>query len=430
MGIGLFNPKNADGRKPEDRLVIGPKGIELHLDPEGIVREAQAAGKFEELQQTLEAAVLPEIWRLAQDRARELGTSLEALSPEVRQKLTGEFRLIYLNALDDFGRQELTFSLPGYPVVRGFSEVMNREETAWQPDDLGLPSLPYYRATRRDKTHIMFTFSGPPDQTLTAAALWTELGRISTETVDVFEILLAHLGSEHKAKITPEEIAAYRGRTLRGGSKAKLLDDLRDHVIRIASIGITMRWENKKTGEVFTCGKPIPDRLLHIVGWEYERGDRTWTAFTYERGEALSRFVKWTGRGHKALLRLDPYRYALDKKVGRYWMIIGAPAANKGYPARPKIQTVMDFCGEKPDYKHPGRTVKRMAGAFDLLWEIGVMQTRFNLETLYKGFCKGDFQRWLETILSAMELSPNIAKIQKPEPPKTTYPGRKSPPEG
>jgi hypothetical protein len=63
--------------------------------------------------------------------------------------------------------------------------------------------------------------------------------------------------------------------------------------------------------------------------WQYEQGSKTWTAFTMRPGEALSYFLgseggpRWIGYYSHALIRLDPYREALTKKLGAFWLTQG-----------------------------------------------------------------------------------------------------------
>ena len=429
--MGKMNPETFTGGYPQDKFILGPWGIHLYPEFNGIMREAEAAGMSEELTRQLETITLPKMYAFIYAKAEELGinlngTNFEALPVEDQE----EFYMIYFRALDDFGG-ELAYDTMGVPVMRGFNKTINRNKTekagVWLPDTHGLIASPYEYTHRTSwgkcgEALITFRFNGPVNETTTTAALWRELGEITPETVDVLEILLAHYMSTEKvmdpitgqwiAQITPKEIADYRGRWGRGGKVSELHERLRQEVLRLARIKLTMRWEDKRSGEFTVFGDGEPVSLLHHASWKHGKGRKIWTRFDYAPGYPLTYFYNWKGRGHKALLRLDPYRYGLAKKIGRYLALVGVPQAKHGVPAGAKIGTILTFAGEEPERKEPNKMIKQTAKAFNKLFEIGYLWKAPDLKAIYKEKCNGDYQAWLgQTVWS--KLSPNIAQIIK-----------------
>lgn len=430
--MGKINPDTFTGGYPPDKFNIWPGGIHLYLEFNRIMREAEAAGKSKELVHLLETVTLPKIYAHIRAKAEELGKDgFDELPVEVEK----ECSMIYYRDLDSFGG-ELVYDIMGVPVMRGFNKTMNRDKTekagAWIPDTHGLIASPYEYTHRTSwgkcgEALITFNFNGPVNKTITTAALWQELGSITPETVDVLEILLTHYMRSEKvidpithqliARITPKEIASYRGRWGRGGSVSNLHEHLRQEVLRLARIKMTMRWEDN-TGEFTIFGNGEPVSLLHHASWKHGKGGKIWTQFDYAPGYPLTYFYSWTGRGHKALLRLNPYRYELAKKIGRYLALIGVPQARHGVPAGAKIGTILAFAGEEPENKEPGKMVKQTAKAFNKLLEIGYLWKVPPLEAIYHDDCKGDYRAWLERLVWS-QLSPNIAQIIKqPKQPK------------
>jgi len=417
---GLLNPATFDDeREPKDTIIVRPdgNGLSLGLADTGIVREAQAAGMLPDLIQHLKRNA-PALW----DRLRSSMNESEITMEEDAQKVVQEaVRQVMCKAMDDFALDRLVFNLPGAPVLRGLNQILNLGE-GWMDNASGLIAPPYYKTHITGEAHITFQFDGPPNGYLTIAAIQKELGKRSAETVDVLEILLAHYGhstrffsevtGEWIVKITPEEIADYRGRRSRGGSKAGLHDDLMQQVMMLADLKLTMRWEDKRTGESITFGDPIPAHLLNVEGWTFGKRGKTWTAFTYSPGHAISYFHNCTVRGHRALLRLDP-RYGLAKRIGRYLALIGKGAARNGAPARAKIGTILQFAGEELYSKKPIRMVEQMAKAFNKLLEIGYLWKAPDLQALYERYYGRNYEAWLEHMVWAV-LSSNIAQIKQP----------------
>ena len=143
---------------------------------------------------------------------------------------------------------------------------------------------------------------------------------------------------------------------------------------------LTMSWRDYKTGGEATFGKERPDRLLDILDIEYKREAEKWTSFRFRCGQALSHFLDpeglfWIGYYSKALLHLSPYHDALTKKLGTYWIIVGTVAEKKGMLPSATPKTILNFCGEDINWRHPGQTVDAFIEAHQRLEDLGVIES-------------------------------------------------------
>ena len=266
----------------------------------------------------------------------------------------------------------------------------------WQSNSFGRP---YYRHEARDGRISLF-FESPPNfrslihpyyistprmDFVYSGKLRQIVSRLSVETADVFLILMsriARLGHPLTgiARIGLDEIAKLRGVNLRHGSSRTLFEDFRQEVLRLADMRLTMSWKDYRGGGTVSLGRERPDRLLDILDMEYRKDGRTWTAFRFRCGQALSHFLdpeglRWIGYYSKSLLRLNPYTEAFTKKLGTYWIMLGIIAGKKGQQPAATPRTILDFCGEAIHGQAPGRTVDAFIRAHERLAEIGVLDT-------------------------------------------------------
>ena len=228
---------------------------------------------------------------------------------------------------------------------------------------------------------------------------------LSVETADVFLILMSRIvalkePAEGIAKIRLDEICKLRGVHVRHGSSHHLHEDFKQEVIRLADLRLTMSWKDYKTGRTVTIGKERPDRLLDILDVEYRDKGERWISFRYRCGQSLSQFLNpqglyWTGHYSTSLLQLNPYHDSFTKKVGTYWITIGTIAMKKGSLPRATPKTILDFCGEDIDLKHPGQTVDSFIKAHERLEDLGLIEGAPTLEPLMRN--RGYFQDWLNT---------------------------------
>ena len=301
----------------------------------------------------------------------------------------------------------------------------------WLSDTYGRP---FYRY----ETHagnIRFFFTPPPDFAnrfhptiamhytprlgfIYAGSLRNVVKSLSVETADVFLILMSRIAELQDplrgvAKISLEEIAQLRGVRLRHGSTQNLYEDFKQEVLRLADLRLDMTWKDYKTGGKITFGKERPDRLLDILDIEYKHGRDVWTSFRFRCGQALSHFLNpeglfWIGYYSKALLHLSPYHDALTKKLGTYWIIVGTVAEKKGALPRATPKTILDFCGEEINRRHPGQTVDAFIEAHQRLEDLGVIESIPVLEPVARS--RGYFKDWLNTALT-VQLSKDLWQI-------------------
>jgi DNA-binding transcriptional regulator YiaG len=217
------------------------------------------------------------------------------------------------------------------------------------------------------------------------------------------------------ARISLEEIAQLRGVRLRHGSTQNLYEDFKQEVLRLADIRLTMSWKDYKTGGEIIFGKERPDRLLDILDIEYVRGGDRWTSFRFRCGQALSHFLDpeglfWIGYYSRSLLHLSPYHDALTKKLGTYWIIVGTVAEKKGTLPRATPKTILDFCGEEINWRHPGQTVDAFIEAHQRLEDLGIIESIPILEPMARS--RGYFKDWLNTPLT-VKLSDSLWRIAR-----------------
>ncbi|MGC9975285.1 MAG: helix-turn-helix transcriptional regulator [Syntrophales bacterium] len=304
-------------------------------------------------------------------------------------------------------------------------------KSMWESDLYGRPCYKY--ETRAG--HIMFFFAPPPDfgnrfhhsialyytprlNFIYSGTLRHTVHNLSVETADVFLILMSRIGELQDpkkgiARISLDDIAQLRGVRIRHGSRQNLYEDFRQEVLRLADMRLTMSWRDYKTGGEVTFGKERPDRLLDILDIEYKRGGENWTSFRFRCGQALSHFLDpeglfWIGYYSKALLHLSPYHDALTKKLGTYWIIVGTVAEKKGALPSATPKTILNFCGEDINWRHPGQTVDAFIEAHQRLEDLGVIESIPVLEPMARS--RGYFDDWLNTALT-VKLSEDLWQI-------------------
>jgi DNA-binding XRE family transcriptional regulator len=217
------------------------------------------------------------------------------------------------------------------------------------------------------------------------------------------------------ARIGLDEIAKLRGVNLRHGSSRTLFEDFRQEVLRLADMRLTMSWKDYRGGGTVSLGRERPDRLLDILDMEYKKDGRTWTAFRFRCGQALSHFLdpeglRWIGYYSRSLLRLNPYTEAFTKKLGTYWIMLGIIAGKKGQQPAATPRTSLDFCGEAIHWGAPGRTVDAFIRAHERLVGIGVLESLPVLEPPDRG--RGYFGHWLDRSLT-VKLSEHLWRIRE-----------------
>ncbi|MCG8455198.1 MAG: helix-turn-helix transcriptional regulator, partial [Holophagales bacterium] len=271
----------------------------------------------------------------------------------------------------------------------------------WAKDDYGRPFFAH--ETRDGVVQVFFDFENVPEETA-IGALMMAVSELSVETADVFLILMSRIAelrdpSRDLAQIRLEEIADHRSVRLRRGHRSILLADLYDEVLRLADLRLTMRWKDYREGGTVHFGEEKPDRLFDIVDVSYEHSGRRLKGFSYRCGQALAYFLqrdslRWVGRYSRALLELNPRREGFTKKVGTYWAVIGVIAGRNGREPVASIRSLLDFCGEPPNFRNPNRTVDRLIEAHVRLQEIGLLEEIPRLEPEERK--KGYFDAWLD----------------------------------
>ncbi len=324
-------------------------------------------------------------------------------------------------------------AVPTNPVIMAALRAIyaGGPKNRWQSDSYGRP---YYRHAARDGSVSLF-FDSPPDfksrfhpyYIATPRMDFVYSGKIrqivsglSVETADVFLILMSRIAGltdpvNGVARIGLEEIAKLRGVNLRHGRSRTLFEDFRQEVLRLADMRLTLLWKDYRGGGTVSLGRERPDRLLDILDMEHERDGRTWTAFRFRCGQALSHFLdpeglRWIGYYSRALLRLNPYTDAFTKKLGTYWIMLGIIAGKKGQQPAATPKTILDFCGEAVHGQAPGRTVDAFIRAHERLADIGVLESLPVLEPPDRG--RGYFGEWLDRSLT-VKLSDRLWRIRE-----------------
>ena len=242
---------------------------------------------------------------------------------------------------------------------------------------------------------------------------------LSVETADVFLILMAEISRlrdprRDTAMIRMGDIAAYRSVKTRHGSVSNLYREFKDEILRLADLRLTMSWRDYKRGGNLIFGRERPDRLLDVVDVVYKQGGTQWTSINIRCGQALASFLnpdglRWVGYYSKALLQLNPYQEGIAKKIGTYWIMIGVTAGKRGEKPRATPATILDFCGDKANWRNPGQTVDAFIRSHELLREIGILEETPALEPPDRN--KGYFKKWLQTPLS-VKLSDSLWRIE------------------
>ena len=323
--------------------------------------------------------------------------------------------------------------IPISPVIHSALRAIyaGGPRSRWLSDTYGRP---FYRY-ETNAGSIRFFFAPPPDfgnrfhptiamhytprlGFIYSGGLRNVVKGLSVETADVFLALMSRIAElkdpmKGIARISLEEIAQLRGVRLRHGSTQNLYDVFKQEVLRLADIRLTMSWKDYKTGGEVTFGKERPDRLLDILDIEYIREGERWTSFRFRCGQALSHFLDpgglfWIGYYSRSLLQLSPYHDALTKKLGTYWIIVGTVAEKKGTLPRATPKTILDFCGEEVNWRHPGHTVDAFIEAHQRLEDLGVIESIPVLEPLARS--RGYFKEWLNTALT-VKLSDSLWRI-------------------
>jgi DNA-binding XRE family transcriptional regulator len=306
-------------------------------------------------------------------------------------------------------------------------------KSRWQADNFGRPFYPY--ETRAGS--ITFFCEPPPDYSrcfhptiamyyaprlgfIYSGSLRNTVRNLSVESADVFLMLMsciARLDDPRTgvARITLEEMAGMRDVRIRHGRSKNLYADLKEEVLRLADLRLSMTWRDYQTGGVVSFGKERPDRLLDILDLEYRQQESVWSAFRFRCGQALSHFLNvdglfWIGYYSKALLHLSPYHEAFTKKLGTYWTLIGTVAGKKGALPRATPRSILDFCGDDVNWRHPGHTVDAFFKAHERLTEIGIIEDDDLQEPISR--TRGYMKEWLETPVT-VKLSEKLWKMAK-----------------
>lgn len=324
-------------------------------------------------------------------------------------------------------------AVPTNPVIMAALRAIyaGGPKNRWKSDSYGRP---YYRHAARDGSVSLF-FDSPPDfksrfhpyyiatprmDFVYAGKIRQIVSGLSVETADVFLILMSRIAGLHDpvngvARIGLEEIARLRGVNLRHGRSRTLFEDFRQEVLRLADMRLTLLWKDYRGGGTVSLGRERPDRLLDLLDMEHERDGRTWTAFRFRCGQALSHFLdpeglRWIGYYSRALLRLNPYTDAFTKKLGTYWIMLGIIAGKKGQQPSATPKTILDFCGEAVHGQAPGRTVDAFIRAHERLADIGVLESLPVLEPPDRG--RGYFNEWLDRSLT-VKLTDRLWRIRE-----------------
>lgn len=341
-------------------------------------------------------------------RTRDLALRLQALSPQASDVVAHD-----LEAPSNI----VPLYIPASPVLRAALQAMyaGGPSHRWTQDTYGRPQYLY----RTKHGHVTLFLQEPINPDGAPCPPLEVVRGLSVETTDVFLVLMSRIAQlqdplHDLARIRLQDMARDRGIRLRKGRAWTLHQTYKQQIVRIANLRLTMVWQNyKKRGSTLTFGQPHPDSLLDIVGIEYEIDGETWTGFQYRCGQALAHFLsptglRWIGRYSRALLALDPYHEALAKKVGTYWILTGTTAAANGAPPRATPHSILEFCGEEPNWAKPNRTVDRLIQAHQRLVEIGLIQSAPDLEPPDR--LRGYFRKWLDTPIT-VPLSDAICRL-------------------
>jgi hypothetical protein len=299
------------------------------------------------------------------------------------------------------------FAIPVNQATRATFEALfhgSGLSPQWEADEQWRPQF------RQEGSTITVHFTGRPNIEESAAALWHGVYNFNTESADVLTFILkeiANLKDPYRpVAIWFEDIAKARGVKARHGSVHVLRADLKDKVEALAGLGVCMEWKDRggphSRRRVF--GTPAcPARLFYLTGIEYEEDGHTWKGYVVQAGGVLAHFLRhgvlrWIGYFTPALLGLDPYREALVKKLGWYWIDRGTVAGMKKKLASATPRTILKTIGEKPDSDRPGRFVSRFMEAHAKLVAIGLLAEITGLE---KPRGKGMLDKWLDTAITA-----------------------------
>lgn len=286
------------------------------------------------------------------------------------------------------------------------------------PPYKGYPSWP--EEVLKKAASLQKLYMNPRWNFIYAGILRDTIRKLSVETADVYLILLSKIAQLKNpgydiARISLKEIAKYRAVRVRNGSRQKLINNLKEEVLRLADLRLTMTWQDYKNRGTMTFGRERPDRLLDIVDISYNRNKDEWTSFGFRCGQALAAFLnpgglRWIGYYSNALLQLDPYHEAFTKKLGTYWILLGITAGKRGQYPRASPQIILNFCGKSANQRNPGKTVDAFIKAHIRLREIGVLEDIPVLEPPTR--IKGYFNKWLDTPLS-VKLSSDLWRIKE-----------------
>ena len=98
----------------------------------------------------------------------------------------------------------------------------------------------------------------------------------------------------------------------------------------------------------------------------------------------------------------------MTKKLGTYWILVGTVAGKKGTLPSATPKTILSFCGEEINWKHPGHTVDAFIEAHQRLEDLGVIESIPVLEPTARS--RGYFEEWLNTALT-VKLSEDLWRI-------------------
>jgi hypothetical protein len=122
--------------------------------------------------------------------------------------------------------------------------------------------------------------------------------------------------------------------------------------------------------------------------------------------------LRLVGQYSKALLRLNPYRQSLTKRVGVFYAFAGAASAKAGTPLAVTPRALLTFIGTEPDWEHPTRTIEGMARAHSELFDIGLLATEPTLAPTHR--TRGYFETWLDQPFSVYLSSALYANLDGP----------------
>jgi len=396
------------------------QGLELYINPTGIPPTAIRAIKRGELEKRFLRELQINV-KVSLSEREPQEADWESLHPQHWAALRGFF--------EKFGMPGEKFAIPISPPVTAALQAIfagtHPGIPGWGADSRGLP---YFITTAgKDKRQIIITFEALPETRDVLLAVWQAVEGLSVETADVLLVILEGITRQSDPRepvlITCDDIAKARGVRCRQGTSRTLREDLQNEVLRLKALRLRMTWRDYRRGGTITFGTEAhPDRLIDLVEVQYEKDGKTWNAFTVRAGQALAYFlsreegVRWVGYCSRTLLQLDPYRKALTKKLGLYLIMNGVIAAKKGDCVYATPATILSYCGVRPDYGRPGRTIDNFITELSGLVEIGVLAgLPGGLEPVDRG--KGHFRRWLRTPIRFM-LHPALWKTnQKKLPP-------------